>query len=140
LAGRRLRDKILAKYRSDRIRLASLLPENQVTLEDLYKGVSNVRLKSGEIHVFDGVEVERLLSEVPQYFWRLMRVPLILKYVKYRDGSRKYIVVGDVWQRRLCEILVRGDYSSTGMAEIEVEDFIRLLARYKTIIFVTVTL
>ncbi|MEB3774896.1 MAG: DUF61 family protein [Desulfurococcales archaeon] len=135
-----LEKKVIAAYRRDASRLRQLLPDEYLTLEDLYQGARRIRLASGEIHELDPGEVERLLSEVPPYFWRLIKVPVVLRYTRYSDGSRRYVVSGDQWQKRLIEILLTGDYSSTGMEELDIQSFTRLLARYKTIIFVTITL
>ncbi len=135
-----LHRKIISKYRRDVARLSSLLPSTQLTLEDLYRGARDVRLHSGDTHIIDEEDARRLLETVPQYFWNLMKVPIVFKYVKYEDGTRKYIVSGDVWQKRLVEILITGDYSATGITEIEVDDFLKLLAWYRSIIFVSITL
>ncbi|MEB3860888.1 MAG: DUF61 family protein [Desulfurococcales archaeon] len=135
-----LEKRIIAKYRRDAARLSALLPQSRLTIEDLNRGERRIQLYSGDEHIIDDEEARKIISLVPPYFWRLMSVPIILKYIKYSDGTRKYLVMGDIWQKRLVEILVTGDYTSQGLEELEVEDFTRLLSKYKTIIFVTITL
>lgn len=135
-----LEKRVIAKYRRDAARLSTLLPESTLTIEDLSRGIREVKLYSGDTHVIDDEEARRLVEKVPPYFWQLMRVPIVFKYVRYQDGTRRYIVMGDSWQRRLVEILLTGDYSSDGLAELEIDEFATLLSRYKTIIFVTVSL
>ncbi len=136
----RLKNAVTKKYRDDVKRLSQLWPAEQVTLEELYKGKRAVRLHSGETHVFDDEDVSRILGEVPQYIWGLVRVPLLLQYVKYDDGTIRYRVAGDVWQRRLAELLVSGTLSSTGISELNVSSFTKLIARYKTMVFVSISI
>ena len=140
MAGReRLRRSIEKRYREELRRLSSYWPAEEVTLEDLARGRQWVTLQSGERHFFSGEEVEKLLSRVPFYFHRHMRVPVRLRYVRDRSGGR-YVVLGDAWQRRLVEILLRGEYSFEGLSVLSVSDFMRLVGEYRSLVFVSVTL
>ena len=129
---------ILSKYRSDIATLAGYMPSKQITLAELNSGVRRITLASGLEHEIDDSEASRLLSEVPYYFWDLMKIPIIFYYIRWNDGSVSYRVQGDVWQRRLVEILLTGDYSSTGISEITSEEFRKLLKSYKSLIFVSI--
>ena len=136
----KLKDAVTRKYRNDVKRLSQLWPAEQVTLEELYKGKRSIRLHSGDIHVFDDEDVDRILGEVPQYIWGLVKVPLLLQYVKYEDGTIRYRVAGDTWQRRLAELLLSGTLSSTGISELNVANFTKLVSKYKTMVFVSITI
>ncbi len=136
----KLKNAVTRKYRDDVRRLSQLWPAEFITLEDLYRGRRQIRLHSGEVHVFDDSEVDRILGEVPQYIWGLVRVPLLLHYIKYEDGTIRYKVSGDVWQRRLAELLISGTLSSTGISELSVSSFARLISRYKTMVFVSISI
>ena len=67
-------------------------------------------------------------------------MPLMLRYVKSSDGGSRYEVQGDVWQRRLVEIMLTGSYSVSGLSEISVSEFKKIVARYPSMVFVSLTL
>jgi len=77
---------------------------------------------------------------VPPYFRPFMRVPILLSYVKEEDGAARYLVMGDRWQRRLAELMVRGDYSSEGVTELSVDEFVKLLREFRSLVFVSLSL
>ncbi len=135
----RLRRHVERRYREDVRKLSTYWPSSYLSLSDLARGARSIQLHSGDTHVFDEDEVSRLLSTVPRYFHGLMKVPITLRYEKRRSEA-KYRVLGDVWQKRLVELLLHGDYSYTGLEELTVSEFIELLRRYKSLVFVSVTL
>jgi len=135
----RLRRSIERKYRDDLRRLSAYWPAEEVPLEELARGRRWVRLHSGDRHVFSDEEVERLLARVPFYFHSLMTVPIRLRYERDSSGGR-YHVLGGPWQRRLVELLVRGDYSFEGLGSIRVSEFMRLSREYRSLVFVSVSL
>jgi len=138
--SRRQAKLIERRYLEAARRLSALLPREQVSLQDLAGGVRRVPLVGGDFHEVSDEEVERLLSVVPPYFWRHMKVPLILRYVKRSDGSGRYEVQGDAWQRRLAELMLTGSYTVSGVSEVSVSEFKRLVARYPSLVFVSLTL
>jgi hypothetical protein len=69
-----------------------------------------------------------------------MRIPIILRYEKHEDGYSRCVVEGDVWQRRLVELLVKGSVSSEGLGEVTGPQFRLLLGSYGSLVFVRVTL
>ncbi len=127
------------KYMDSMKTLRLYWPKGYITIEDLSKGVMSIQLHSGEDHFFDEEEVRRLLSLVPSYFWKFMKIPIMLRYSRDNDGRAYYMVVGDVWQKRLVELLLSGDYGFNGISELTTEDFISMLRNFKSLIFVTVT-
>jgi len=135
----RLRRSVERKYRDDLRRLSHYWPAEEVTIEELSRGRRWVRLHSGDRHLFADDEVDRLLERVPFYFHRLMSVPITLRYVRDSTGGR-YVVLGGPWQRRLVEILLRGDYSYDGVGELRVSEFMKLNREYRSLIFVSVSL
>lgn len=128
---------IEARLREERRRLTSSLPSERLSLMDLKAGKRAVKLLSGELHELDGEEVERLLSLAPPYIWLNTHVPITLKYSKLDDGSVRITVEGDLWQRRLVELMLRGSFGVEGISEISVEEFRGLLSRYKTLFFIS---
>lgn len=131
-----LAEKVRSKWRDDINKLRNRWPAEQITLDELEKR-SYVRLTDGTIHDMDPAEVKRLLSIVPPYFRPFMRVPLLVSYVRGQDGASRYIVMGDRWQRRLAELMVRGDYSAEGLKELSVDEFVALLRGFRSLVFVS---
>jgi len=134
----KMKKHILAIYRRDLSTLAGYMPAKYITLTEVKNGTRHITLASGLIHEIDDSEASRILEAVPSYFWDLMRIPMVFNYIRWSDGSVSYRVQGDVWQRRLVEILLTGDYSSTGVEEISSDEFRRLLKSYRSLIFVSI--
>ncbi len=131
-----LADRVRARWREEVRRLQARWPAEQLTLDEL-TGRSYIRLTDGTVHDMDPYEVKRLLQLVPSYFRAFMKVPLLVGYVRQEDGSARYVVMGDRWQRRLAEIMVRGDYSSEGLSELTVDEFVSLLKGFRSLVFVS---
>ena len=125
------------KYKDSVRRLSAYWPQEFPTLTQLEEGKKSIRLASGATHEFDPGEVERLLELVPSYFKDFMKVPVLFRYEKI-GGRARYRVLGDYWQRRLVELMLTGDYSYEGVEELSVDEFIALLSRYKSLVFVTI--
>ena len=139
-ASGRLRRKIEDRFKDDIKRLSLLWPSEQVYIDEVARGRTKVQLHSGDYHEFDSNEVSRLLSSVPKYFWKIMKVPIVLRYEKQESGYSRCIVEGDVWQRRLVELLVTGSVSSEGLREVSLSQFRYLLSNYGSMVFVRVTI
>jgi len=135
----RLRRVIERKYVEDSRKLSLYWPAETITIYDLYAGRRSIKLHSGDIHELDEAEVKRLLEAIPRYYWKLMRVPLMLRYHKEEDGTVKFIVEGGVWQARLVELLLAGRVSSEGLPHLSLSEFSRLIHYYKSLVFVTIT-
>lgn len=133
------RRKILEKkYRSDLSRLQAYWPVELVTLEDILEGrVSGIRLAGGDLHEFDLKQVEYMASRIPPYLWGLIKVPLLFRYERDRDGRSWYIVLGGSWERRAVELLLTGKLTSDGRERLGVTEFKELLSRYQSLIFVS---
>lgn len=129
---------IARMYTEEVRRLQASWPSKQVRLREL-KDVDYITLNDGTVHEFDKDEVLRLLSQVPEYFWDFMMVPLLLYYVRTESGVAKYIVVGNRWQRRLAEIMLRGDYSAEGIGELSVDEFLTVISKYRSLVFVSLS-
>lgn len=129
-----------ARLWEERRRLSSSLPAERLSLSDLAAGRRTLRLLSGEPHELDNGEVKKVLEAAPPYLWPSTTVPITLKYSKLEDGSVRISVEGDIWQRRLVELLLRGRFGAEGMAEISLEEFRRLIASYRTLFFVSLDL
>lgn len=138
--NRRAARIIERRYLESTRRMSSLWPAEQVTILELARGARRIRLHSGDTHEISEEEALRLIDDVPQYFWGLMKVPILLRYVKSEAGFSYYEVQGDVWQRRLVEILLSGDLSASGRERLSVSEFKRLVSRYPSLVFVSVTL
>ncbi len=128
------------RYLESARRLSTMIPKEQLSLQQLAAGARRIRLLNGDVHEISDDEASRLLEAVPPYFWRHMRVPLMLKYVKSSEGGSRYEVQGDVWQRRLVEIMLTGSYSVSGLSEISVSDFKKIIAKYPSMVFVSLAL
>ena len=139
MGAERLGEHVRRKYAEEVRRLQAYWPAELVTLEELGSR-RQVRLLDGSYHELDEADVVRLLSAVPRYFWPFMRVPLLLSYVKTETGLTRYVVVGDRWQRRLAEIMATGDYSAEGLAELNPEQFFRVLKNYRSLVFVSLSI
>lgn len=137
--GENLKKIVESKYREELRKLSSYWPAEYLTLKQLSEGKRRIRLQTGGEHVFPDDEVSRLLSTIPPYFHELMKVPVTLRYERV-GGVARYKVLGDHWQRRLVELMLSGKYSYHGREELSVEEFIKLLKRYKSLVFVSVTL
>ncbi|MCE4612826.1 MAG: DUF61 family protein [Desulfurococcales archaeon] len=139
-ASGRLRKKIEDKFRDDIKRLSLLWPSENVYIEEIAQGKTKIQLHSGDYHEFDSVEVSRLLSSVPKYFWKIMKLPIVLRYEKHESGYSRCVVEGDVWQRRLVELLITGSVSSEGIKEVSLSQLRFLLSNYGSMVFVRVTI
>ncbi len=124
------------KYREDLRRLHSQWPREQVSLEEAHAGKTVVPLIGGGLHKFDPRELEDLFSLVPPYLWHLVKIPVLLRYERI-GNKRYYRVLGGVWQKRLVELMLDGDYSYEGIELLTITRFKALLTRYKSILFVT---
>lgn len=137
--GESLRRRVEKRYREDLRRLRAYWPAEQVTLAQAARGRRSIRLHSGDTHEFDEVELRDALSRVPRVFHGNMRLPITLRYTKSQTGAY-YEVLGDNWQARLVELLLTGTYSYRGLRRLTVSQFISLNRRYRTLIFVSITL
>ncbi|BAN90847.1 DUF61 family protein [Aeropyrum camini] len=137
--GKATRRYIETRYRETAKRLAQNIPRETVTLYEASRGRVRITLYSGETHILDRAEVQSILEIAPPYFWKLARIPIVLRYEKTASGVARYVVQGDSWQKRLVEIIVRGDYSPEGLGELTVSQFQKLVARYRSIFFVTIS-
>ncbi|MDM7275478.1 MAG: DUF61 family protein [Thermoprotei archaeon] len=133
----KIREAVEKKYREDSRRLALYWPAETITLLEAARGRKEVRLHSGDAHVFDEEEVSRLLNLVPLYYWELMRLPIMLRYRRREDGISEYVVEGGVWQRRLVELITKGDVTSEGAESLNVYEFASLIKSFKSLVFVT---
>jgi uncharacterized protein (UPF0216 family) len=125
-------------YTEEVRRLQASWPSKQARLREL-RNTDHIILNDGTSHEFDEDEVSRLLSQVPEYFWDFMTVPLLLYYVRTESGVAKYVVVGDRWQRRLAEIMLRGDYTAEGIGELSVDEFLIIIGKYRSLVFVSLS-
>lgn len=132
--------KTLQKKVFEKINEAQKLwPVEEINLEDIFKGKLHVLLANNEYHEFDKTELNEVLQIVPQYFWKFVKLPLLLRFNKDSEGRSWYSILGDVWQKRLAEMLLTGKYSVDGMNELDVEMFLKVLKKYKSLIFVSVS-
>jgi uncharacterized protein (UPF0216 family) len=115
-----------------------LWPKEQINLNEVFNGKTNILLASNELHEFDNEEIKEVLQIVPQYFWKFIKLPLLFRYNKDSEGRSWYNVLGDLWQRRFVEILLTGQYSLDGIEELDVEMFLKILKKYKSLIFVSI--
>ena len=135
--GEKIKKAVERKYVEDSRKLSLYWPAETITIYDLSLGRKSIRLHSGDLHEFDEGEVGRLLEITPKYYWKLMRIPLMLRYYKEEDGTVKLSVEGGVWQARLAELLLTGEVSSEGLKNLSLNQFSKLVSRYKTLVFVT---
>lgn len=135
--GEKIKKAVERKYVEDSRKLSLYWPAETITIYDLSLGRKFIRLHSGDLHEFDEGEVGRLLEITPKYYWKLMRIPLMLRYYKEEDGTVKLSVEGGVWQARLAELLLTGEVSSEGLKNLSLDQFSKLVSRYKTLVFVT---
>ncbi|MCE4625602.1 MAG: DUF61 family protein [Desulfurococcales archaeon] len=128
--------KIVEKRYKDEIRKLSLYwPAETVTLEEANEGKLTIRLQGGGTHSFSKDEVEKLLKDIPPFLWPYLRLPLLLRYETVGTVSY-YRVLGSRWQRRLAEIMLRGSYTYEGLEKLKVSEFREILKRYKSLVFV----
>ena len=130
-----LQKKILDKINETQ----KLWPKESVNLIEISDGKTSVLLANNEYHEFDKEEIKTVLDTVPQYFWKFIKLPILLRYNKDSEGRSWYDVLGDVWQKRLVEILITGQYSYDGIQELDVEMFLKILKKFKSLIFVSVS-
>ncbi len=133
----KIREAIEKKYREDSRRLTLYWPAETITLLEVARGRKDVRLHSGDIHAFDEEELSKLLNTVPPYYWELMRLPVMLRYRRREDGTSEYAVEGGVWQKRLVELIIKGNVTSKGAESLNVQEFALLITSYKSLVFVT---
>jgi len=135
----KIRRAVERRYVEESRRLSLYWPAETITIYDIYLGRRSIKLHSGDLHEFDEGEVRELLEITPKYYWKLMRIPLMLRYQKEEDGTVKLNVEGGVWQARLVELLLTGNVSSEGLSNLSLGQFSKLVSRYKTLVFVTLT-
>ncbi len=131
-----LAEKVKSRWKDDISKLRNRWPAEQLTLDELINR-TYVKLTDGTVHDMDPYEVRRLISIVPPYFRPFMRVPLLVSYVRNQDGTSRYLVMGDRWQRRLAELMVREEYSADGIGELSVDEFVYLLKGFRSLVFVS---
>ena len=76
-----------------------------------------------------------LLKDTPPFLWPYLRLPLLLRYETVGTVSY-YKVLGSRWQRRLAEIMLRGSYSYEGLEKLKISEFREILKKYKSLVFV----
>lgn len=135
---KKLKKLVESKYREELRKLSSYWPAEYLTLSQLSRGQNKILLQTGGTHTLAREEVEELTAIVPSYFHQLMKVPITLRYERI-GGVTQYRVLGDRWQRRLVELMLTGRYSYNGKEVLSVNEFIALLKKYKTLVFVSVT-
>jgi hypothetical protein len=115
-----------------------LWPKEEISLNEVFNGKASVLLADNEYHEFDNEEIKEILQLVPQYFWKFIKLPLLFRYNKDTEGRSWYNVLGDIWQKRFVEILLTGQYSFDGIEELDVEMFLKILKKYRSLIFVSI--
>ena len=134
-------DYLINKYRRDLSRLTTNLPATLYTLTELLAMDEPVEipLKDGGNHSIDPGDLQRLADDLPWYMHKLVRLPFILVYTSVGDG-RVYKVQGGAWEKRAIEQLLHGTFTVEGVSEVEPADVRRLLRRYKTLVFVSLSI
>ena len=127
------------KYRDELRRLSLYWPAESVSLEEALAGRLEIRLHSGALHRLSREEVERLAGLAPSFIHSKLMLPLLLRYQLIGTVSY-YIVLGDRWQRRLAELMLRGRYSYEGLERLRVGEFQRIIARYPSLVFVSLSI
>ncbi|MCX8196019.1 MAG: DUF61 family protein [Acidilobaceae archaeon] len=138
MSEEKAREYLARALKEEARRLAALLPAESITLMELSRGRRELRLNSGDLHRLREEEVERLLQLVPVYLWLNVRVPLLLRYRREEDGSSRYLVEGDIWQRRLAALMLGLGLSAEGAAELSVAQFGELVAKFGSLVFVSI--
>jgi hypothetical protein len=105
--GEKIKKAVERKYVEDSRKLSLYWPAETITIYDLSLGRKFIKLHSGDLHEFDEGEVGKLSVE------------------------------GGVWQARLAELLLTGEVSSEGLKNLSLNQFSKLVSRYKTLVFVT---
>ena len=139
LGSKNTRRLVERKYRNDIQRLSRYWPKEQVSLEEAYSGRSYIYLQNGEIHDFSHDEISLLASSIPRFLWRLVSLPLLLRY-EVVGTERYYRVLGNTWQKRLAEIMLTGDYSYSGKEKLTISEFSTILRKYRSLIFVNLSI
>ncbi len=139
LRSKNTRRLVERKYRNDIQRLSRCWPKEQVSLEEAYSGRNYIYLQNGEIHDFSQDEINLLASSIPRFLWRLVSLPLLLRY-EVVDTERYYRVLGNTWQKRLAEIMLTGDYSYSGKEKLTISEFSTILRKYRSLIFVNLSI
>ncbi len=129
-------DLVYRKYREDLKFLSRNLPARRVTLKELLENsISGIELRDGGIHRLDPAELERMADTVPWYLHPVTRIPLIIEYTTV-DEKRVFRVRGDRWDRRIVEVLLTGKFGVDGVEFLEYNDVARLVALYKSLILI----
>ena len=127
------------KYRDELRRLSLYWPSESVSLEEALAGRLEIRLHSGALYRFSREEVEKLAELAPSYIHSKLMLPLLLRY-QLVGAVSFYIVLGDRWQRRLAELMLHGRYSYEGLDRLRVSEFQRIIARYPSLVFVSLSI
>ncbi len=139
LNSKNTRRLVERKYRNDIQRLSRYWPKELVSLEEAYSGRSYIYLQNGETHDFSRDEISLLASSIPRFLWRLVSLPLLLRY-EVIGTERHYRVLGNIWQKRLAEIMLIGDYSYSGKEKLTISEFSTILRKYRSLIFVNLSI
>ena len=131
---------IIRKYHREILSLNTSLPAKRRSLKDILETRDYfVTLKNGTRHRFDPVEIEKLSDRVPWYLYPRTMLPIIIEYVD-QGGKKVFRVAGDRWDRRIVEVLLRGEFSVEGVSVLEYGEVSRLLSLYKSLLTIIISM
>jgi len=131
---------IIRKYQKDIVSLFNSTPRDRKSLKHiLEKQDYTIELKDGTIHKLDKNEVSLAAQKIPWYLHPRTRVPIVIEYVSVGD-RRIFRVLGDKWDRRIVEVLLKGEFGLDGKRVLEYIEVARLISLYKSLFTIILSL
>ncbi len=131
---------IIRKYQKDIVSLFNSTPRYRKSLKHiLEKQDYTIELKDGTIHKLDKNEVSLAAQKIPWYLHLRTRIPIVIEYLSVGD-RRIFRVSGDKWDRRIVEVLLKGEFGLDGKRVLEYNEVARLISLYKSLFTIILSL
>jgi uncharacterized protein (UPF0216 family) len=131
---------IIRKYQKDVISLFNTTPKERKSLKHIIEEHDYiVHLKDGSIHRLDRDEITQAAERIPWYLHPRALIPIIIEYTTIGD-KRVFRVTGDKWDRRIVEVLLRGEFGVDGKSILEYREVAKLISLYKSLFTIILSL
>jgi uncharacterized protein (UPF0216 family) len=131
---------IIKKYQRDIVTFNTSLPAKRRSLKEILETRDYfIRLKNGTRHRLDPIEIDDLSNKIPWYLYPKTMLPIIIEYVD-QGGKKVFKVSGDKWDRRIVEVLLKGEFSVDGVNVLEYSEVSRLLSLYKSLLTIIISM
>ncbi|MCE4614135.1 MAG: DUF61 family protein [Desulfurococcales archaeon] len=131
---------IIRKYQRDIVSLFNTTPRKRKSLKHILEEQDyTIELKDGTIHKLDKNEVIYAAENIPWYLHPRTLIPIVIEYAAVGD-KRVFRVMGDKWDRRIVEVLLKGEFGVEGERILEYNEVAKLISLYKSLFTIILSL